>query len=189
MPKKLFLTGILILIAGFVLTGCSSLTNSNSNGVVGQSQTGPVSGSQDETFDTTQDIVSADKYVRTDKGEGGVQVEALWMSPEYFRLNRDENLAENKFDLESNIIFEITMTTHMGDLTQYPILDKAELNVDGTVLKPAEWEYSSSSSHHPIGLLIFEAKDENGNPLVKQSRLELNLKDLRDIPERKFTWE
>ena len=167
MPKKLFfLAAILIFVFGLFLTGCSLTPNSKQN--------------------TTN---TEDQNVRRDNREGGVQVEATWMAPGHISDSSNKELI-SKYDLNTNIIFKIAMTTHMGDLTQYPILNNAELTVDGKVIKPAKWEYSSNSAHHPQGLLIFAAKDGNGNALVKPgSKLELVLKDLQDVPERKFAWE
>ena len=70
------------------------------------------------------------------------------------------------------------------------MLENAELTAGDVILKPSKWELLSKDSHHPSGLLHFPAKDEAGNPLLNEtSTLELNLKDLKEVPERKFFWE
>lgn len=129
MVKKLFLAALLVFVSGIFITGCSSNPESNSSGVVGQSQVGQESGSQGTTADSANDTANmADRYVRLDNGEGGVQVEAIWITPEYLKATGEDDLVK-KYDLSKNVIIEITMTAHMGDLTQYPILNNASLTV------------------------------------------------------------
>ena len=84
-------------------------------------------------------------------------------------------------------MFEISMTTHMGDLSEYPILERAELSVDGVILKPEKWFLIADQPHHPEGYLVF-AKDEKGGTIKPNSVIELNLKGLAEVPDRKFTW-
>lgn len=178
MPKRnllvLVVTAAILLV---LLTGCSS---DNSTTLPGEKELTPSSDNQ---------LTAEQLYFRTDNGEGGVQVGVLWAAPEYFRLTNQEELI-TELDLEDNLVFEISMTTHSGDLSNFPVLEKTQLTVDGVALKPIKWEVLSNSSHHPAGMLFFPAKDEDGNPVLKaNSVIELNLKDLKGIPDRKFVWK
>lgn len=128
-------------------------------------------------------------YFRVDEGQGSVEVGVFWAAPEYFEAVGNEQSVD-QLDLENNIVFEVSMTTHSGDLRDYSMLEKAELEVDGKILKPTKWELSSKDSHHPVGVLAFPAKDENGDGVIRtDSTIKLNMKDLRDVPKRMFVWE
>lgn len=198
MNKKCIILAAMVIILGLVFTGCSSKPESSAAGnsvenpgaAAEDKAAGGDAGGSEGTGDTgetagTGDIQSGDgRYVRTDRGEGGVQVTAVWLSPEYLR-----DTGTGDYDPEKNLLFEISMGTHMGDLREYPIMQNAELTVNGAIIKPAKWEVTNDDSHHLSGRLIFEANGETGSPGVNSGELYLNLKDLRGVPERGFTWE
>ena len=198
MKKKYAILAAIVIILGLVLTGCSSKPESPAAGIGGES-TGATGGDNADQGDAggsegtgnAADTAGAGgtqsgdgRYVRTDRGEGGVQVTAVWLSPEYLR-----DTGTGDYDPQKNILFEISMGTHMGDLREYPIMQDADLTVNGAIIKPVEWEVTNDDSHHLSGRLIFEANGETGSPGVNSGELYLNLKDLRGVPERGFTWE
>lgn len=183
MLKKNILAVSLVFITGIFNVGCSSYSGSNSNDASNKSQTEQVTDAKAATSKPPKDTSNLDaKYLRTDNGEGGVQVAAVWVTPESLETSGEEDLA-NKYDLNSNIVFKIEMTTHMGDLTTYQILNKARLAVGGKTIKPARWDILSNTPHHPEGFLVFPAQTKG-----QISTLELNLKELNGIPNRKLIW-
>lgn len=183
MIKKNIVAFFLVFITGIFYAGCSSYSGSNSNDASSISQTEQVTNSEVTNSEPVKDTPNVDtKYLRSDKGEGGVQVAAVRVTPEFMEASGEEDLA-NKYDLNSNIVFEIEMTTHMGDLTKYQILKKAVLTVDGKTIAPVRWDILSNTPHHPQGFLVFPAQTKS-----QISNLELNLKELNGIPNRKFIW-
>ncbi len=182
MSKRSILVFALILVLGLLLVGCSKAEKAPETSKSGQTNTGQAAQKQGP-------VELEEKYLRADNGKGGVEVSIFWGAPEYFRATGNEQ-AIIQYDLENRLIFEVSMNTHSGDLREYPMMEKAELTVDGKVLKPIKWQLSSRNSHHPAGLLVFPAKDDKGEPLVKvNSKMQLNIKDLRDVPERIFVWQ
>ena len=172
MVKKPILAALFVFTLAIVLAGCSSNTDSSDGDTVSQSQAGQ----------KTDQKNIAERYVRYDNGEGGVQVQVVWITPEYLKAAGGNELLK-EYNLDENIVFEIGMTAHSGDLTKYPMIDKAELTIDDKVIKPACWDILSSDSHHPMGVLVFPA-----NAAIEGSKLQLNLNDLNEIPDRTFIW-
>lgn len=174
MTKKLIVVLVLIIIAGMAMIGYG-LSQRKEAFVSSAGGTGAAGTSLEQ------------KYVRYDEGQGGVQVTAVLLTPEYIRLTGMK--LPGNYDLQKSILFEIAMTTHMGDLREYPIAEKAELLVNGKVIKPAGWKLTADEGHHPVGLLIFSPKNAQGTPVLKSNTvIELNLKELQGVSERKFTW-
>lgn len=185
MSKKHIIFALLaILSISLFLVGCGvNGNNATKSENIQENTSAPTKAPQTDSNSLEQ------KYYRTDKGEGGVKVGVLLGDSAYFQATGNEQMITD-LDLENNIVFEISMTTHSGDLRDYPMMENAELNVGELLLKPTKWEWTSKDSHHPASLLFFPAKDEAGKQLLKKSAvLELNLKDLRDVPERRFSWE
>ncbi len=184
MLRKIGLAVLLIFASAVLLTGCNQKSDANSNRVGNPSQTGQVSDSGGTNQSSAGDITDVqNSFVRSDNGEGGVQVQAIWITPDYLK-DSGGDLA-SKYDFNKNYVFEISMTTHMGDLTKYPIIDKAELKVDDKVIKPARWDIISNTTHHPKGFLVFSVN----NKILKQgSNLQLTLRELQGIPERNYDW-
>ncbi|KNZ70565.1 hypothetical protein Tfer_0749 [Thermincola ferriacetica] len=174
MTKKLIVVLVLIIIAGMAMIGYG-LSQRKEASASSAGGTGAAGTSLEQ------------KYVRYDEGQGGVQVTAVLLTPEYIRLTGMK--LPGNYDLQKSILFEIAMTTHMGDLREYPIAEKAELLVNGKVIKPAGWKLTADEGHHPVGLLIFSPKNAQGTPVLKSNTvIELNLKELQGVSERKFTW-
>lgn len=185
MIKKFSLAALTMFVLVIFLAGCSSTQVLNSSSGAAQNQVGQVSGSQGTTADSAKESTNVEgPYVRSDNGEGGVQVEAALVTPEYLKAIGKDDMAK-KYDLNKNIVIEIAMTTHMGDLSQYPILEKTELTVDGKAAKPSKWDISSDSSHHPQGFLVFPVRS---NVETKDKKLQLDIKELNGVPDRKFNW-
>jgi YVTN family beta-propeller protein len=83
-------------------------------------------------------------------------------------------------DFEKNIAFQISLTTHSGDLSSLE-LDKNTFLVDtnGTKIKPAEWTILSNDAHHPLYLVTF--------PKNKSMDITLEIGKLDESPVQ-LTW-
>lgn len=100
---------------------------------------------------------------KSDAGEGGVTVTAQPVV----------------IDTE-DIVFEFTIDTHSGDLTNFSVLEKVSLVSGGKATMPKDWQEAASSVHHRSGKLVFEK--------IGTSEMELVVKDLAGVPERKLKW-
>lgn len=107
---------------------------------------------------------------KSDEGEGGVTVTA-----------RPIILPENK---EKNIVFEFVMDTHSGDLTDFSVLEKVSLISGDKEVLSKEWQETVISAHHRAGRLAFEV----GVRQLTERELELVIRDLAGIPERRLKW-
>lgn len=103
---------------------------------------------------------------KSDAGEGGVTVTA-------------QPVVAGKED----IIFEFTIDTHSGDLTDFAVLEKVSLVLGGKAIMPKEWQETASSAHHRSGKLVFKVRE-----MREMGELELVIRDLGGIPERKLEW-
>ncbi len=190
MKNKYTIFAALVIMLGLVFTGCSPATGDSGEGTGAAGGDKTVQGDVGASEDTGSTGATGSaggtrsgdgRDVRTDRGEGGVQVTAALLSPEYLREADTGN-----YDPEKNIVIEISMGTHMGDLREYPIMQNAELTVNAASIKPIKWEVINDDSHHLSGWLVFEVNDEK---TANSGELHLNLKDLRGVPERGFSWE
>lgn len=103
---------------------------------------------------------------KSDAGEGGITVAAQPVAVS-----------------GENIIFEFTIDTHSGDLTSFPILEKASLVFEGKEVLPDEWQETANSGHHRSGRLVFKIRE-----IGEIGEMELKIKDLGGIPERRIEW-
>lgn len=97
-------------------------------------------------------------------------------------------LPPGSYELDQQLVFLVSLTTHGGDLSKYHVLDQARLSLsDGVWLAPAGWLPLSRDSHHPSGLLLFQ-----GTGLVEKARtadrVDLVLQDLGRVPSRTYRW-
>lgn len=156
-------TSILIMLLSLsVLPGCAR-GDIDSSGHNQPSLPASDNGSLDE-----------DRYVRSSEGNG------VWV--DIVLLDLPETGSDDT--LQDNLVFEVSMTTHQGDLRAYDVGSNVLLLVDGENADVApSWESTSEDSHHPAGVLDFEG--------IKRPRsaITLILLDLADIPERIFDWE
>lgn len=82
-----------------------------------------------------------------------------------------------------DIIFEFTIDTHSGDLTSFSILERVSLVSGGKATMPKDWQEKASSGHHRAGRLVFKVGE-----MREMRELELVVRDLGGIPERKLEW-
>lgn len=82
-----------------------------------------------------------------------------------------------------NVLFEFTVDTHSGDLTDFAVLEKVSLISGDKEVLPKEWQETSSSDHHRSGRLVFEVREIRG-----MGDLELVVRDLAGVPERRIKW-
>ena len=147
--------------------------------------------SEDNEKDATQSSfksLEVDDYVRSDD-QGDVIVDAVWSTYELYIATDNKDLIK-EYEIDKYHVFDLLLTTHSGDLRTYSYMDNASLIIDGLKIQPAYIDVISSDSHHPRILLKFPKLNQGGKEYIsKDSTLELLLKDLRDIPERRFVWD
>ncbi|WP_394237387.1 beta-propeller fold lactonase family protein [Niallia oryzisoli] len=86
-----------------------------------------------------------------------------------------------KVDLDKYDAFQISLTTHSGDLTSLPLDQNTYLIVNnGEKVKPVEWIVQSNDSHHPSFLVIF--------PKQEAGQVTLEIGELSDDPIQ-LSWE
>ena len=78
--------------------------------------------------------------------------------------------------------FEVTFTTHSGDLDIDPTKVISLVDDKGNMYQPATWEGPGPGGHHISGTLLF-------NPITPFPKsVELKVKDVGSISERTFKW-
>ncbi len=86
------------------------------------------------------------------------------------------------FSLDTKVKFDVTLTTHQGDLD----FDMREVSLleddEGNRYMPVEWEGSPPGGHHRSGVLTFPELNE------ETKHIELIIKNVYNVPERVFTW-
>lgn len=84
----------------------------------------------------------------------------------------------------NQLVFEIKMNTHSGDLLQYEIDKLAQLTFGSDLNKTGTfvWELANEDSHHLVGYLTW-----NGEILKESITLKIN--NIENIPSRTFIWE
>lgn len=123
-----------------------------------------------------QDQVQAENALDQRSSGAGVDVEVSFAEP------TEQPPAE--------LVFEINMDTHSGDLTGQDFIDKLRVSSGGTVIPASNysWEWVSKSSHHPSAALTVINQDGSGEEVFKSGQdLELVISDLRDY-EHEFSW-
>lgn len=161
----LVLIGTLLLIP-VILSGCGWGKSDGKN---------PSSADQRE--------IKAGFYERQDS-QGGVAVAVTWVTPEYMRATGRKLTPELERDLAGNLVFEVALTTHSGDLTDFDFAGAAQLKVNGSDAGKGSWQFISRDPHHPEGLLRFRFPV---NERIKELRLTIN--NLRGVPAREFQWK
>lgn len=122
-------------------------------------------------------------YERRNSG-GGVDMEVIWLTPEYLQARGQKPTADEERDLRDNLVFDVALTTHSGDLLSFDMAGAARLEVDGRDAGRATWELSNPDSHHAEGLLRFTA----GSGSKPARELTLTITNLRGVAQRTFTW-
>src|SRR3990170_1498982 len=117
-------------------------------------------------------------YVQRDKGEGGVEIEVTYVTPEYMRSGGKD---AQRYEPDKYAVFLVSMNTHSVDLSGYDMVKISELRAGGKTLAPLRWVSTSDDSHHRAGALIF--------PKVALAQaVELVIKTVAGVPARTFRW-
>lgn len=77
--------------------------------------------------------------------------------------------------------FEVTFTTHSGDLDFDPVKAGVLLNDTGEAFSPISWEGPGPGGHHISGTLSF-------NAISNTKFVELKIKNVGGVAERSFKW-
>ncbi|MDO8750612.1 MAG: hypothetical protein Q7K03_05660 [Dehalococcoidia bacterium] len=125
---------------------------------------------------------------RLDNGEGGVTVEATWITPAH--LQEMGKVSTGGFTPEQYVLVHVKLDTHSVDLSRYNMTRLATLSgLDDTASMPAAgWVGIQEDSHHREGYLAFPG-GSNGQWEAKEKIAELRLKDVGGVAERVFHWE
>jgi hypothetical protein len=122
---------------------------------------------------TTAGSGGAEASAATQKSGGGeVTVEVAWKGP------------------SAGPVFDVTMDTHSVDLDGYDLEELAVLRNDlGKEVRPSGWD-APKGGHHREGTLRFPEKVPDGSPVIGPDtrKIELIIRDVADVPERKFEW-
>jgi hypothetical protein len=128
---------------------------------------------------------------REDGGQKGVSVEVIYMTPEYLKVTNSPAGIE-KYELDKNLAFKVTLDTHSGDITKYNMAKITHLRDGGGMEHQAlRWEDVEKSSHHRSGIVLFSNLDVDGKPIVGDGvkSIEVVVKDIAGVKERVFKWE
>lgn len=82
------------------------------------------------------------------------------------------------------LVFEIEMNTHTGDLSPYEMNKLAQISFGNIIHTKGEfnWEWQEEDSHHMVGVLIWKGKVANGD-------LTLELRNIDNVNKRTFIWK
>lgn len=127
-------------------------------------------GEEAKTNQTMNDMEQRIKSARTDS----VVVDVLRLEP------TDPITGKEKIDFEKYDGYQISLTTHFGDLSSLPLDQNTYLITDnGEKVKPVDWIVQSNDSHHPLYLVIF--------PKIDTGKVTLEIGELSDKPIQ-LTW-
>lgn len=86
-------------------------------------------------------------------------------------------------------VFKVVLDTHAVDLDGYDLTQTALLRTDdGREVRPLGWD-APKGGHHREGILSFPPAAPDGKPVITQGRrIELLIRDVAGVPERKFQW-
>lgn len=87
-------------------------------------------------------------------------------------------------------VFEVVMDTHSGDLDGYDLRELAVLrNGRGVEARPIGWS-APEGGHHREGTLSFPRTAAGGSEPIGPDvrRIELVIRDVAGVPERRFEW-
>lgn len=116
-----------------------------------------------------------------DGGEGGVTVEATWVTAEHAEDGAMKAKLEG-YPGDRFVALHLKLDTHSGDLNRYDLVKAASLAADGSASQAASaWVPLSEDSHHREGLLIFPRPEG-------ATGAELALRDIAGVPQRVLRW-
>ncbi|CEP67507.1 Uncharacterized [Moorella glycerini] len=122
-------------------------------------------------------------YERQDS-QGEVAVDVIWLTPEYLQARGLKMTPEQEQDLSANLVFNLALTTHSGDLRDFDFAEAIRLKVNGRDAGPGSWEFVNRDGHHPEGMIRFMAP---GNEPPRELTLSIN--NLSGVPVREFKWQ
>lgn len=125
----------------------------------------------------TPQVEAAPAYAQRDSGQGGVEIEVIYVTPEYLRSGSGAQAQRHQPDRSA--VFLVAMNTHSVDLLQYDMMKVSELKAAGKSYVALKWESTSDNNHHRSGVLIFPKVDPP---------LELVIKTIAGVPARTFRW-
>lgn len=128
-------------------------------------------GKVDSSNQANNNIKQRIKSTRTDS----VMIDVLRLVPS------DPITGQEKVDFDKNDAYQISLTTHYGDLSSLPLDQNTYLiTSNGEKVKPVEWIVQSKDSHHPLYLVIF--------PKTETGKVTIEVGELSDEPIH-LTWE
>ena len=90
----------------------------------------------------------------------GIEVEVI-------RLEPDESKVNSSIDFETFDVFQLSLTTHSGDLSSLKLEENIFLSSSsGNKIGPAQWIVNSADSHHPQFLALFSKENEDSSDRV-----------------------
>src|SRR5574341_1227621 len=113
-------------------------------------------------------------YVQRDQGQGGVEIEVTYATPEYVgSVNTDAA----KYEPDSYAVFLVAMNTHSVDLSGYDLVKISQLRAGGETHAALRWISTSDDSHHRAGVLLFPQVDPS-------QAVELIITTIAGVPAR-----
>ncbi|GEA18696.1 hypothetical protein [Moorella sp. E306M] len=116
--------------------------------------------------------------------QGGIEVEVIWLTPEYLQALGQKLTPEEEKDLATNFVFNIALTAHSGNLMEFNFSGNTSLKVNGRDAGQGTWEFVYQDFHHPEGMIRFKVP---ANEPVRELTLSIN--NLGGVPVREFKWE
>ncbi len=134
------------------------------------------SGTQDSTSKKTNSATRDRNQRFKSTSANGIGIDVLRVIP-----TDSEVYEQSKVDFDKYDAYQISLTTHSGDLSSLPLEQNTYLIVNnGEKVKPIEWIVQSNDSHHPSFLVVFP-KQEDG-------KVTLEIGKLSDAPIQ-LSWE
>ncbi|MBI4234343.1 MAG: hypothetical protein HY686_07880 [Chloroflexi bacterium] len=155
---------LLALLAGAVAVSCAS-----------QGEPPPEQGTAPQSL------------TRVDEGQGGVTVQATWVTT----ASLDELKAGplNDYPADSFVLILLSLDTHSGDLMSYDLPRLASLGGrSGSLIEASAWVRLADDSHHREGVLVFPGKGSE-QWQAQEGKAELTLQGIAGVAQRSFRWE
>lgn len=124
------------------------------------------------------------RFYERQASQGGIEVEVIWLTPEYLQARGQNLTPEEENELATNFVFNIALATHSGNLMAFNFSGNTSLKVNGHDVGPGSWEFVYQDPHHPEGMIRFRVP---ANEPVRE--LTLSIKNLGGVPVREFKWE
>lgn len=176
-----------ILAAGSValagLAGC--LGDAAGDGSEDTDESSSESGESE--YDSVDELGSddEDELVRTDERDG-VNFEVVFVNPLLAGGADDHPLRE---EARENLVFEVSMDAHSGDLTAVDWSERSRLRTSAeTEVDDPEWVWVRESDHHPVGYFRVPKTPVDGEPIVHDETTEIELVIEMDEGTASFSW-